>query len=585
MKNRHCRSCNLRIPAGAVVSSITLTRKTGSENFSELSKLFIKPSMPFQVHYTYDDASGKSQTEKIDVSMMTVYYPSPIRIENVQHDAVLSLGDPSAGSSAVILIPLTASNIVNAGTAFLDRVTPFIRATLGSQAVSDTQNIDLTQGSQPMEPSNPRCTGDDSGPKTIGAIQKMIEARTAERDQVSKDIDKYGKFGLEYYKGFGYSEADVRWAARECDRYNSFPCKHLSGNSCTLGSRGGRSACDINGMWARSSGQKQGDIIRDALDRNIQALKKQLEKTKEATDAAFASKIEENVKLQILKSQLTSCNDTSVPTGSDWDLTKIIRVDKSAAPGKDGSAIGSFYSWVSTAYQSRLKNETRCERNFEWVPVGSGRRYIVMTDPAMISPSALVSIRTLPYTEPTKAIDPIMDYVYKEGECLGCSPSLRSDPAYLKEMQGREAAIAPGKEDLLKIALGFFGAIFIAAGIYLAVVWTFKPAAAELPPVGDKLGSVTKTVADSIWAAIKGFFQFIMDLIVGKSGGLPAGLPSGLGSLGNVGTLTKGLSKVGNIQGLDLDKGITAVAKNTENLDLGKGLSALTNAASAAIKK
>ena len=187
------------------------------------------------------------------------------------------------------------------------------------------------------------------------------------------------------------------------------------------------------------------------------------------------------------------------------------------------------------------------------------RRYIVMTDPAMISPSALVSIRTLPYTEPTKAIDPIMDYVYKEGECIGCKPSLRSDPEYLKQMQGREAAVAPRKEDLMKIALGFFGAIFIAAGIYLAVVWTFKPAAAELPPVGDKLGSITKTFADGIWAAIKGFFKFIMDLIVGKTDGAPAGLPSGLG---NVGSLTKGLSKVGNIKGLDLDKGIAAVAKN-----------------------
>ena len=55
--------------------------------------------------------------ETIMVNSLTLYHPSPIRIENVQHDAVLSLNDPSdfkdnsAGPRNVILIPLKSSNM------------------------------------------------------------------------------------------------------------------------------------------------------------------------------------------------------------------------------------------------------------------------------------------------------------------------------------------------------------------------------------------------------------------------------------------------------------------------------------------
>ena len=61
--------------------------------------------------------------EEISISMLTMYHPSPLRIENVQHDAVLSLNDPSdASAKTVILIPLKASNVGDESVDFFNKI-------------------------------------------------------------------------------------------------------------------------------------------------------------------------------------------------------------------------------------------------------------------------------------------------------------------------------------------------------------------------------------------------------------------------------------------------------------------------------
>jgi hypothetical protein len=85
--------------------------------FSGGSKLFIAPSIPLQ--FTWNG-------RVISVTSLSVYHPFPIRIENVQYDAVLSLNDPSVGGTDVVLIPLTASSISSPSAVFMDRIGPHI---------------------------------------------------------------------------------------------------------------------------------------------------------------------------------------------------------------------------------------------------------------------------------------------------------------------------------------------------------------------------------------------------------------------------------------------------------------------------
>lgn len=519
-----CDSCVLQVPADASTSTVTLTRLT-NKPYSSLSKVFIKPSLPFKLSFNDPNPDAPKGTMRdYTIDTMAVYYPSPIRIENVQHDAVLSLGDPSVGSDLVVLIPLAVSNTANVGTSFLDRITPFIRATLGAQAQLNTIAVDQTQGSQPIEPSanSARCGGDEAGPKTLAAIQKRINEMTAERARLDAESGIYGPAALEWYGAMGYTEADLRNFDYACATAGSGG-SGLPG----FGKFGGASRCDIIGAWGRSDVYKEVRIPIDALDRNIQAMKDQLEQTKKKTDDMYVSQIEDKIRADILKTQLTSCNDTSVQVGSDWKLTKLIPIEDSYKPGEPGSvAQGPYYQWKYAKYKERVVSDTKCERKFKWEEDKNSpsRQYILFTDPALISPAAMTSIRTLPYTDPTKAIDGVMSYVYKKGPCRGCRPALPGGPEYLKQMQNIENSHGIAKEDLFKIAIGIFGAILIAAGIYMAIMWTFKDTAAQLPTIGDTLGLVIKKTIDGIISGISSFFSSLFG-----SGGGGQAQPAGQG--------------------------------------------------------
>lgn len=112
--------------------------KKMSDNPIALSstKLIIKPSIPFRIYFN---------GEQIDVKIMTLFHPSPIRIENVQHDAVLTLGDPADLSSKVIvMVPLAGSSLPTQTSSFIEKVATYIPGALianASTGLFDAVNV------------------------------------------------------------------------------------------------------------------------------------------------------------------------------------------------------------------------------------------------------------------------------------------------------------------------------------------------------------------------------------------------------------------------------------------------------------
>jgi hypothetical protein len=60
------------------------------ETYGALTKLFLKPTIPFKV--SFNDGLGTTH-EVPQVKLISVFHPCPIRIESVQYDAVIQIGD------------------------------------------------------------------------------------------------------------------------------------------------------------------------------------------------------------------------------------------------------------------------------------------------------------------------------------------------------------------------------------------------------------------------------------------------------------------------------------------------------------
>ena len=95
-------------------------RKISTLGFSQNTKVQITPSIPLKMSFSLKGGAPK----EIVVSRMTLYHPSPMRIENVQHDAVLSLNDPgsSGAGDVIVLIPLVAGNADTPSASFMSRI-------------------------------------------------------------------------------------------------------------------------------------------------------------------------------------------------------------------------------------------------------------------------------------------------------------------------------------------------------------------------------------------------------------------------------------------------------------------------------
>ena len=174
-----------QIPWGS--ATVPAIRKmSASGGFSSITKLFIKPSIPFKVTF-----NGETYT----VPIMTLFHPSPIRVENVQHDAMLTLGDPGEGNQAkgnaatdaVILIPLVGS--LNAGPSgdFLSKIARYLSAvTQPDPATGQYKTIDIPTGNDwdlsKMFPGSPieGATVVDTGYFIWSASPSVVRATTPE---------------------------------------------------------------------------------------------------------------------------------------------------------------------------------------------------------------------------------------------------------------------------------------------------------------------------------------------------------------------------------------------------------------------
>ena len=83
------------------------------EGFSTDTKAFFKPSLPFQ--FTFNGIN-------INVTDITVYHPCPLRVQDQQADAVISLNDPSSASDQIILIPITVGDVDTPSAKFFNRL-------------------------------------------------------------------------------------------------------------------------------------------------------------------------------------------------------------------------------------------------------------------------------------------------------------------------------------------------------------------------------------------------------------------------------------------------------------------------------
>jgi len=60
-----------------------------TDTHGALTKLFLKPTLPFKVSFN----DGLGDTSNLNVTLISVFHPCPIRIETIQYDAVIQIGD------------------------------------------------------------------------------------------------------------------------------------------------------------------------------------------------------------------------------------------------------------------------------------------------------------------------------------------------------------------------------------------------------------------------------------------------------------------------------------------------------------
>jgi len=110
------------------------------EGFSTDTKAFYKPSLPFQFSF-----NGRP----ITVNTISVYHPCPLRVQDQQADAVISLNDPSVASPQIILIPIIAGDASTPSAKFFNK----LMNSIGTVAIADPitgqfQSTDIQTGSK-----------------------------------------------------------------------------------------------------------------------------------------------------------------------------------------------------------------------------------------------------------------------------------------------------------------------------------------------------------------------------------------------------------------------------------------------------
>ena len=116
-----------------------IRKLTSGGGYSSITKLYIKPAIPFRVTFN---------GQPIEVSVMTLFHPSPIRIGNIQHDAVLTLGDAGdPATKTVVMIPLVGAISAGQSGQFIGRIVSYLPGLLRPNPVNGLyESIDAPTG-------------------------------------------------------------------------------------------------------------------------------------------------------------------------------------------------------------------------------------------------------------------------------------------------------------------------------------------------------------------------------------------------------------------------------------------------------
>lgn len=114
-------------------------QRVSTRSYSSSTKLNLIPSIPFKFRFNGQD---------IDVRRMTLYHPCPVRIENRQYDAVLSLNDPvDSAATHIVLIPLEGVSIGGGPSAnFFGKIASYIPGILRPNSDGAYESIDVPTG-------------------------------------------------------------------------------------------------------------------------------------------------------------------------------------------------------------------------------------------------------------------------------------------------------------------------------------------------------------------------------------------------------------------------------------------------------
>ena len=121
MSNNHDKLQTIRI------------RKVSTGGFSSDTKALITPSIPLKM--SLDGIA-------FDVSTITVYHPCPLKIQDQQADAVISLNDPAVGNPThVVLIPITTGDSYSPSAEFFSKIAVSIHRHSNRSVVVSLQTV------------------------------------------------------------------------------------------------------------------------------------------------------------------------------------------------------------------------------------------------------------------------------------------------------------------------------------------------------------------------------------------------------------------------------------------------------------
>jgi len=110
-----CSKCDMKVD-GNLSSSTAELRSSAwagapgkAETYSMETKAYLLPSLPFSVTF-----NGVAESYPI----IEIYRPSPVRIENIQHDAVIQIGN-FFNNKVIILVPVISANMIQGGSSFV----------------------------------------------------------------------------------------------------------------------------------------------------------------------------------------------------------------------------------------------------------------------------------------------------------------------------------------------------------------------------------------------------------------------------------------------------------------------------------